>query len=63
MPLTHLGPTVVNEDGTISRITNWQILTPAERRKVCQHAAMLAFVIPSRTSRNYTLVDLYCRCV
>lgn len=29
--LDHLGPMVVNVDGTLARITNWQEMTEAER--------------------------------
>ncbi|KAH9990859.1 hypothetical protein BJV77DRAFT_919921, partial [Russula vinacea] len=28
-----LGPLVVNNDGTLSRITNWPNMTPAERER------------------------------
>ncbi|KAI0270698.1 hypothetical protein BC834DRAFT_819318, partial [Gloeopeniophorella convolvens] len=28
-----LGPLVVNSDGTLSRITNWPNMTPAERER------------------------------
>jgi len=28
-----LGPLVVNRDGTLSRITNWSEMTPAERER------------------------------
>ena len=30
--LDHLGPMVVNQDGTISRITNWEKMTEGEQR-------------------------------
>src|SRR4051812_17478791 len=30
--LGHLGPVVVNQDGTVSRITNWEQMTEIERR-------------------------------
>lgn len=31
--LDKLGPVVINKDGTASRITNWQDMTPAEQQK------------------------------
>jgi len=31
--LDHLGPLVVNSDGTLSRISNWQSMTEAERER------------------------------
>ncbi|KAF1948648.1 hypothetical protein CC80DRAFT_356937, partial [Byssothecium circinans] len=30
--LDHLGPMVVNRDGTLSRISNWEQMTEIERR-------------------------------
>jgi predicted Fe-S protein YdhL (DUF1289 family) len=30
--LDHLGPMVVNRDGTLSRIANWEHMTEIERR-------------------------------
>lgn len=31
MKLDHLGPLVVNQDGTLSRIANWSEMTEGER--------------------------------
>jgi len=33
VPLDHLGPMVINTDGTVSRITNWQEMTDDERAR------------------------------
>eukprot|EP01126_Amoeba_proteus_P006748 TRINITY_DN12369_c0_g1_i1.p1 TRINITY_DN12369_c0_g1~~TRINITY_DN12369_c0_g1_i1.p1 ORF type:complete len:118 (+),score=32.59 TRINITY_DN12369_c0_g1_i1:219-572(+) len=30
--LDHLGPIVINKDGTLSRITNWEIMSPREKQ-------------------------------
>lgn len=31
--LDHLGPIIVNTDGTLSRVSNWQSMTEAERER------------------------------
>ncbi|VDC02249.1 unnamed protein product [Peniophora sp. CBMAI 1063] len=33
VPLDHLGPMIINTDGTISRITNWLDMTEDERKR------------------------------
>ena len=33
LKLDHLGPMIINEDGTIRRIANWESLTEADRNK------------------------------
>ena len=34
LQLKDLGPIVINEDGSTSRITNWSQMTPAEQERV-----------------------------
>jgi hypothetical protein len=34
--LDALGPVIINQDGTLSRISNWQEMTPQEQQKTLQ---------------------------
>lgn len=39
MALDHLGPVIINSDGTTSRITNWDSLTPEEQERTLRRVA------------------------
>ena len=43
--LDNLGPIVINEDGTTSRITNWQNMTKEEQNRVMR-------IIPKRNEQR-----------
>ena len=47
--LTHLGPMIVNADGTMRRITNWDTLTEAEKANTMR-------VVGERNSRRLEIL-------
>jgi hypothetical protein len=70
--LDHLGPAIIQGDGTLRRITNWHLLTQAEkavamrrivdRNKVsggCLHATHTAFLPPAHSCAPYPLSPLF----
>ncbi|KAF8841042.1 hypothetical protein BDN67DRAFT_576200 [Paxillus ammoniavirescens] len=54
--LDNLGPMVVNSDGTLSRIANWENMTEGEKERTTRVVAARNRLRLILTSRNFTMV-------